>query len=185
VDALGKVWINVPFKMVDYAYPNPATGAHMKMVIQKGCQQMDGFTALAFARIRHIDSDYARMGRQQVVLDALARQLDPMTVLTKLPDLLSIAGKNLTTTFTADDAATLAQFATTMDVHHIRNITFVPPKYPEFLTPAVIARIQKVVQNVFVVKPAASPTPFDSPLPSTTPAPTRTPAPTPVPCPAS
>jgi LCP family protein required for cell wall assembly len=185
VNALGGVWINVPFKMVDNAYPNPLTGAHMRMVIQPGCQKMNGITSLAFARIRHIDSDYARMGRQQVVLDALARQLDPVAALTKLPDLLQIAGTNLKTTFTPDDAASLAQFATTMDVHHIRNITFTPPRYSEFLTAAEIARIQNVVQNVFVVAPAASPKPSPTLNPSAKPTPLKTPAPTPVPCPAS
>jgi LCP family protein required for cell wall assembly len=183
VNALGGVWIDVPSKMVDHAYPMEDGSGHVTLTINAGCQKLNGHYALAFARIRHIDSDYARMGRQQVVLDALARQLDPLAVLTKLPDLLQIAGSNLKTTFSPDDAASLAQFATLLDVHHIKNVLFAPPKYREYLTAAEIARIQKVVQTVFAPKPTASPTPAPSVNPSATPKPTKTPAPTPVPCP--
>jgi LCP family protein required for cell wall assembly len=185
VDALGGVWINVPFKMVDHAYPMEDGSGHVTMTIKAGCQKLDGHYALAFARIRHIDSDYGRMGRQQKVLDALARQLDPLAVLTKLPDLLHIAGTNLKTTFTPDDAGSLAQFATTMDIHHIKHVLFTPPKYRETLTSAEIARIQSVVQSVFVVKPKPSPTPAPTLNPSAKPTPLKTPAPTAVPCPAS
>ena len=183
VNALGGVWVNVPKTITDHAYPMENGSGHVTITVHAGCQKLNGHYALAFARIRHVDSDYGRMGRQQVVLDALARQLDPLAVLTKLPDLLQIAGTNLKTTFTPDDAATLAEFASKMDIHHIKNVLFTPPKYRETLTPAEIARIQQVVQSVFTPKPAPSPTPFVSPNPSASPTPLKTPAPTPVPCP--
>lgn len=179
VNALGGVWIDVPFRMVDNEYPDAATGLHVRMVINAGCQHLGGVKALAFARIRHIDSDYYRMGRQQVVIEALARQLDPLTVLSQVPQLLQIAGDNLKITFTPDEAGELARFAETIDTARIRNILFTPPKYPEYLTKSEIARIQKVVRNVFATAPAASPNP------SATPRPSRTPAPTPEPCPPS
>lgn len=176
VDALGGVWINVPYPIYDAHYPLENGRGDIVLKIRAGCQHLGGHLTLAFARSRHQADDYQRMNRQQVVLEALARQLDPLTLLTKLPTLLQIAGDNLKTTFTPDDAASLAQFATSIDVAHIQNFLFVPPKYPEFLTAAVVGRIQKLVRNVFVTNPPPSPNPSASPTPS------RTPAPTPQPC---
>ena len=48
------------------------------------------------------------MGRQQLVLNALAHQVDPIALLPKVPELLSIAKDDLWTTFSAADAADLA-----------------------------------------------------------------------------
>jgi LCP family protein required for cell wall assembly len=165
VDALGGVWIDVPFRMYDPEYPNEDGSGHIAITIKAGCRHLNGHYALAFARIRHIDSDYYRMGRQQMVLEALARQVDPISVLTQLPSLLDIAGKNLKTTFTPDDAGALAQLALRLDVHHIKNILFVPPKYPEYLTKTEVKAIQKVVRHVFDNVPDPTPTPSTTPKP--------------------
>ncbi len=40
-----------------------------------GCQVLDGADALGFVRVRKIDSDFARIGRQQAFLRALASEL--------------------------------------------------------------------------------------------------------------
>jgi len=168
VDALGGVWIDVPFKMYDPEYPNEDGSGHSPITIKAGCRHLNGHYALAFARIRHIDSDYYRMGRQQVVLEALARQLDPIALITKVPELLQIAGDNLRTTFQPDDVGSLAQFAATINVGRIKNVLFVPPKYPEYLTASEMKAIRKVVRNVF----ATSPNPTATPVPSSTPRPT-------------
>jgi polyisoprenyl-teichoic acid--peptidoglycan teichoic acid transferase len=177
VDALGGVWIDVPFRMYDPEYPNEDGSGHQAITINAGCQLLHGHKALAFARIRHIDSDYYRMGRQQAVLEALARQLDPISLITQVPTLLGIAGNNLKTTFQPDDVGQLARFAAELNRTNIKNVLFNPPKYPEYLTGSEILRIQKVVRNVFVVAPKASPDP------SASPAPTKTPKPTAEPCP--
>ncbi|HJW22439.1 MAG TPA: LCP family protein, partial [Candidatus Limnocylindrales bacterium] len=185
VDALGGVWINVPYPIHDAKYPLEDGSGDIVLNIRAGCQHFAGHLTLAFARSRHQSSDYQRMDRQQMVLEALAQQLSPLSVLTNLPNLLQIASNNLKTTFTPDDAGSLAQFATTLDFRNIKNVLFTPPTYPEYLTAAVVARMQKVVQNVFVVSPAPSPKPTPSPNPSAKPTPLKTPAPTPAPCPAS
>lgn len=179
VDALGGAWINVPYPIHDARYPLEDGSGDIVLNIRAGCQHFGGHLTLAFARSRHQSSDYQRMDRQQMVLEALARQLDPLSVLTKLPDLLQIAGNNLKTTFTPDDAASLAQFATTLNLSNIKNYLFVPPQYQELLTSAEITRIQRIVKSAFVVKPAPSQNPLASPSP------VKTPAPTPQPCPAS
>ena len=71
IDALGGIDINVPTKIVDRQYSRPQDGKNITLTINAGQQHMDGFTALAYARTRHQDSDYGRMGRQQDVLIAL------------------------------------------------------------------------------------------------------------------
>lgn len=43
--------------------------------LTSGTNHLDGAAALAYARIRHIDSDFARTGRQRTVIDALIRKM--------------------------------------------------------------------------------------------------------------
>lgn len=170
VNALGGVWIDVASPIHDSRYPLE-TGGYTILNIKAGCQHMDGHLALAYARSRHQTDDYNRMGRQQVVLEDLANQLDPIALITQVPNLLTIAGDNLRTTFAPADVPALAEFASQVDKKTIKNILFDPPKYPEYLTLKEIASIQKVVQTIFPPVPLASPSPSPSPslAPSATP----------------
>lgn len=66
VDALGGLWINVPYAIND---------SEAALNIQPGWQRIDGVTALAYARTRYTDSDYARGGRHMDLLAALASRI--------------------------------------------------------------------------------------------------------------
>jgi LCP family protein required for cell wall assembly len=177
INALGGLWIDVPALVHDDHYPLEDGSGYQSITIKAGCQLLTGHRALAYARIRHQDSDYYRMGRQQQVLEALAKQLDPISLITQVPTLLQIAGDNLRTTFQPQDVGELARFADGINRANIKNILFTPPKYPEYLNGTEILKIQKVVQNVFNVAPTPTPNPSASPAPS------KTPKPTPEPCP--
>ena len=48
-----------------------------------GCQVLDGADALGYVRVRKIDSDFARIGRQQQFLRALAGELTDPTLLVR------------------------------------------------------------------------------------------------------
>jgi LCP family protein required for cell wall assembly len=74
IDALGGITIDVPKHIVDYAYPTANYGT-MQVEFQPGPQQMDGQTALIYARTRHADSDFDRSKRQQQVLRAIVAEL--------------------------------------------------------------------------------------------------------------
>lgn len=74
IDAVGGVDIEVEKVIVDYAYPTEDYGTR-ELRFDPGWQHMDGETALAYARTRHADNDYYRAGRQQQVVEALARKL--------------------------------------------------------------------------------------------------------------
>ena len=56
-----------------------------------GCQVLDGADALGFVRVRKIDSDLARIGRQQQFLRALAGELTDPTLIVRPWRLASIA----------------------------------------------------------------------------------------------
>jgi LCP family protein required for cell wall assembly len=84
VDALGGVRLcNRTGRRLDDSFAN----LHMP----PGCQEMNGFKALAFVRARHVDSDFGRIGRQQEFLRAVMDKLAGRTSLTNLPELLDIA----------------------------------------------------------------------------------------------
>jgi LCP family protein required for cell wall assembly len=68
VDALGGVTLCPKFNMKDH-------DAHINL--KKGCQQMDGKTALGYARARHSDprGDLGRVERQRETLAAIAKKM--------------------------------------------------------------------------------------------------------------
>jgi LCP family protein required for cell wall assembly len=149
VDAIGGLWIDVPTRLVDRHYPLEDGSGHIRLVIKPGCRQLDGRMALAYARSRHQDSDYQRMRRQQRVLVALARQVDPVKLATKAAKLLRIARDDLWTTIRRKEIGSLAALAARVDTGRVKRVTFVPPAYASHLTTAEIKRIRKVVRSVF------------------------------------
>jgi LCP family protein required for cell wall assembly len=149
VDELGGLWIDVPARLVDRNYPLEDGSGHIKLDIRPGCQELDGRMALAYARSRHQDSDYGRMRRQQTVLVALARQLDPIALVSKVPRLLKIAKDNLWTTIKRGDVRQMADLADRVDTSRVKTVLFTPSRYPSHLDTAEIARIQRVVRTAF------------------------------------
>jgi LCP family protein required for cell wall assembly len=67
IDALGGVTVDVDKELYDANFPTMDYGYTVAHFLP-GPQQMDGATALMYSRIRHPDSDFARMHRQQAVL---------------------------------------------------------------------------------------------------------------------
>ena len=89
------------------------------------------------------------MHRQQLVLLALRQQLDPLSLLPRIPDLLDAAGATLWTTLTPSDLVSLAKLAAKVDVEDVQTTFFTPHAYPEFLTDDEIGQIRSVVRNTF------------------------------------
>ena len=122
---------------------------------------MDGHKALIYARSRHQDSDYGRMGRQQLVISAIGRKLLQGDLVGSLPKLLKIAKDNLWTNLKTDDLPALAQLAEQADLKGMQQMRFIPPRYPEYLDRASIKRIRSVVKHVFdKAKPLVTPAPI-------------------------
>jgi len=74
VDSIGGITIDVPFPVVDNAFPT-ADYCTTTVRFEQGRQHMDGETALIYARTRHQDDDYQRALRQQLVIGAISRNL--------------------------------------------------------------------------------------------------------------
>lgn len=126
IDALGGLDINVPTALKDSRYPRPQDGKMVSISIPAGQQHMDGYTALAYARSRHQDSDYGRMGRQQAVLMALRAQLNPCELLPRVTDLINALGSTFWTDMPIEDAAALAGLAQKVGTGNVKNLPLVP-----------------------------------------------------------
>lgn len=166
VDAVGGLWIDIPFAVQDPRYALPDGSGYKEVSFRTGCQLLSGERALEYARTRHQDSDWGRMRRQQRVIVALARQLDPIALVTKVPDLLEIASDNLWTTIEPNEIADLAVLAARVDTSHVITYSFWPPTTPQALDTAGIEHVREVVATIFD-EPSAEP----SPTPEVTPRP--------------
>ncbi len=74
VDSLGGINVDVPRELYDGQYPTEDYGYTVAHFLP-GPQTMNGDQALMYSRIRHPDSDFERMRRQQEVLLAVARKV--------------------------------------------------------------------------------------------------------------
>ena len=165
VEAIGGLWIDVPYSLHDDRYPLPNGGGYIAITIPKGCQHMSGERALEYARSRHQDSDYGRMKRQQKVLIALARQVDPIGLLPRVPELLEIARDSLWTTIQPDQIAEMAVLAAKVDTNDVRTFQFWPPETPQHLNAAGLQHIRDTVATAFDDPLVPEPSPSASPRP--------------------
>ncbi len=74
IDAIGGVTIDVPYDINDPTFPDMNYG-YDPLYIPAGRQQMDGATALKYARTRHQDNDFQRAHRQQQVIMAIRQKM--------------------------------------------------------------------------------------------------------------
>jgi LCP family protein required for cell wall assembly len=83
IDAVGGVIVDVPKELYDPQFPTMDYG-YTEAHFLPGQQRMDGATALMYSRIRHPDSDFARMRRQQQVLVGVLASLRDQNVVDSL-----------------------------------------------------------------------------------------------------
>ena len=107
VDAAGGIEIDVERPIHDDAYPTDDYGTTV-VDIPAGRQQMDGETALRYARTRHQDSDFGRMTRQQRVMMAVRSKLMRPTSWWRIPAVLGAVQRATKTDLGPLDLATLA-----------------------------------------------------------------------------
>jgi LCP family protein required for cell wall assembly len=149
VNALGGIDINVPYAIYDPKYPLEDGSRDVRLYIRAGQQHLNGHFALAYARSRHQDDDYHRMERQQLVLLALRRAVNPCSLIPRLPALIDIAGQSLWTNFSIKDLPDLLAMAQRVDTKHIGRFTFFPPTIPEYLNARAVAKVQAMVAGAF------------------------------------
>ncbi|MBZ0291608.1 MAG: LCP family protein [Anaerolineae bacterium] len=80
IDAIGGITVDIPYNISDPFYPDMNYG-YDPFYIRAGLQQLDGTTALKYARTRHGDNDFQRAQRQQLILYAIRdKVLDAQTL---------------------------------------------------------------------------------------------------------
>jgi LCP family protein required for cell wall assembly len=145
IDAIGGVTINVERTINDPDYSDGQGGFGKRLIIKKGIQKMDGALAIAYVRSRHDSSDYDRMARQQRFIAAVAKALGPTAIL-NAPALAAAAEGMVWTDLPRESLPALADLmAKMLATDDLRTLRFVPPRYPQYLTAASIAKIRAAV----------------------------------------
>jgi LCP family protein required for cell wall assembly len=156
------VWIDVPYRLQDNAYFN-SQQEKMAVDFRPGCQFLKGEEALAFARSRHQDSDYQRARRQQVFLQQVRKQLDPLGLLPHIPALLQVAQQNLFMTLQQSDIPFLAQVAARVDADRLYRFDFAPARMRRLGSmDAMAAKVQDIFSEP---EPEPSTKPNQEPCP--------------------
>ncbi|MBQ6521090.1 MAG: LCP family protein [Anaerolineaceae bacterium] len=127
IDAIDKLAINVR----DDITVDPL-GAGNTVRLMAGVQDLDGATALAYARYRYTNGgDFERAQRQQDVIMALFEQMKwqlPELLATKSDQLFAIIQRAVKTNLTISDIVKLAWTAVDLDVWYIQRAVIAPPE---------------------------------------------------------
>jgi LCP family protein required for cell wall assembly len=95
VNTLGGVWVDVDRRYFnDNAGVSPGYG-FAKINLRPGYQRLTGGAALDFVRFRHTDSDFHRVARQQLFVEAMKEQFRKSFSLTKVPALVGAITRNV------------------------------------------------------------------------------------------
>lgn len=125
VDLIGGIEISVPETIDDTKYPDQCYG-YDPFHIEAGVQQLDGVTALKYARTRAtFGGDVDRATRQQAVLLAVRDQVLQTNMLPQLiaqaPQLWQAFQDNVRTNMTPDEALQLALLVPNIPRESVRN----------------------------------------------------------------
>lgn len=125
VDALGGVSIDVP---ADLPY-GPVTAKKPYGVFHAGTQQMDGATALWYARSRYDGNDYQRMARQRQVQEAIVKQFQPAIVLTKFQAIAAAGAQVVKTDIPSGMLAHFVDLGEKGRTLPLTQLELVPPEF--------------------------------------------------------
>jgi len=123
IDALGGVPLDIA-----KAVPIGGGSARVEGYIESGTNvHLNGYQALWFARSRHGGSDYERMARQKCVVNAVAKQVTPLTLVTPVTALAAAGGSGLSTDVPTSQLARLEKIADAGRRLPIASTSFAPP----------------------------------------------------------
>ncbi|MGQ0602845.1 MAG: LCP family glycopolymer transferase [Anaerolineales bacterium] len=121
IDAIGGVEVDVPYPIRDPNYPMRSREGTMAIEFPEGLVQMDGGTALIYARIRHDSNDFNRMRRQQQILFAARDKLLQPSTLPHLPALAQVIFNSVRTDLSFEDLALLGCLGPQIDRSNIQT----------------------------------------------------------------
>ncbi|MBT1002409.1 LCP family protein [Paenarthrobacter sp. DKR-5] len=169
IDAMGGVTINaggwVPISGANIA----GTDQHEPPVgwIAPGKQTLDGYHALWYARSREYVTDYARSQRQQCIQQAMVKQMDPATLLTKFEAIANAGQKVIESDVSSAQLGSFVDLALKTKQHPVERLTLGPPDfdvnfstYPDF--DKIHAKVQALLHPAPAKAPAAPAAPGSS-----------------------
>lgn len=125
IDAVGGITLDVGKKVPIGSLHSPK-GVYGWIKAGKN-QHLNGFQALWFARSREYSSDYERMIRQKCVMNAMLKQLDPATVVTKFQKLADAGKQIVATNLPADQIGPMMDLAMKAKALPMASVSFTPP----------------------------------------------------------
>lgn len=110
---------------------------------------MNGFQALWYGRSREFVDDYARIARQQCVQQAMLKQLDPATLLTKFEDIANAGTKVVDSNISSNQLGSFVDLALKSKNQPVKRLTIGPPDFDaSFSTVPDFDLIHSKVQEV-------------------------------------
>ncbi|MFI2565092.1 LCP family protein [Paenarthrobacter sp. NPDC018779] len=97
--------------------------------IPAGDVHLDGFHALWYGRSREFVDDYARIARQQCVQQAMLKQLDPATLLTKFEDIANAGTKVVDSNISSSQLGSFVDLALKSKGQPVQRLTIGPPDF--------------------------------------------------------
>lgn len=124
IDSIGGITVDVPVTINDPTFPDMNYG-YAPLFIRRGINELDGRTALAYARTRHNDNDYLRGQRQLDVVMAVRDRLSEPAALADLvqntPQLFNTLSANFYTNIAHEDILRLGLAMVRLDAEDIHS----------------------------------------------------------------
>ncbi|MCA9364283.1 MAG: LCP family protein [Candidatus Moranbacteria bacterium] len=124
IDTLDGIHVDVPKDIYDPNYPGP-NYSYETFELKKGFQELDGQTALKYARFRHdTEGDFGRAKRQQQVMQAVknkAFSLGTIMNVLALNKLLDTMGEHVKTNITFEEINNFIHLAQSVDTQNINT----------------------------------------------------------------
>jgi len=141
VDMIGPVHICVDEKIEDPTYPARYDYGYDPFYLDAGCHDMDGATALKYARTRHSGGgDFDRARRQQQVIKAIFEKVTSLDMLPQLaqqaPEMWEALQGAVVTDMKLDEIIALARLASELDTERDVRYRVIDENYTDFgITP--------------------------------------------------
>ncbi|MFC5823118.1 LCP family protein [Nonomuraea insulae] len=119
IDAMGGVRVTIKEPIV--------YGKRREGLLPAGTRKLSGEEALWYGRSRTDSDDYVRMGRQKCLLNAVAKQADPLTVLNSFERLAAATKRAISTDLPQDLLPAVVDLSQKVKDAKMRSLSFVPP----------------------------------------------------------
>ena len=137
IDAMGGIRIKAGGWVPMSGYFDEATKTHGMPLgwIPAGDQTLNGAQALWYGRSREYVDDYSRIQRQQCVQQAMLKQLDPATLLSKFEDIAGAGTKVVESNISSAQLGSFLDLAIKARGNDVKRLTIGPPDFdPSFST---------------------------------------------------